>query len=77
MNKQRRDAVKTASFHLSKARDLLFNVSLDERFALSNWPDSLRETDRYSSYENCCDGIDKAVDYMDDAAREIEDALNG
>ena len=62
MNKKRRKTISEAGEHLVAAENLLSVALDDERWALSNYPESLQTTDQYSDGEDACDSIEDAID---------------
>ena len=69
MNATRRKSLVEVTDLLQRAKDLLETVVDDERDALDNMPDSLRDSDRGQDME-------AGLDSMDGAVSEIESAID-
>jgi len=68
MNRKRREILKTARGYLISAKSLVEKVQEQESDSLDSIPENLACSDRYEKMEN-------AADLLDDAASDIEDAL--
>ena len=72
MNAARRKSLTEVTNLLQQAKDLLETVMDEERDALYNMPDSLRESDRGEEMEAGLDSMEEALNEIDSAMDQIE-----
>ena len=70
MNKQRRERIEQAEKLLEQAQEIIEEVQQEEQEALDNMPESFR--DGFQGGE-----METNIDYMEEASRQISDALYG
>ena len=73
MNAARRKRLAKVTDLLQEAKDLLQTVMDEERDALDNMPDSLRESDRGQEIEAGLDAMEEAFNEVESAMAQIED----
>ena len=75
MNNKRRETVRLAIHTLEEVRRTVDQTLDEEQDALSNIPENLEGTDRYSQMEDAVDFLDSAVDFLDCAIDALADAV--
>ena len=73
MNAARRKRLAKVTDLLQEAKDRLQTVMEEERDALDNMPDSLRESDRGQEIEAGLDAMEEAFNEVESAMAQIED----
>lgn len=61
---------------LEDIRDELEDTNMEEEMARDNTPESLQESDRYIESEEISDKIDSAIEFIENALTNIEDAAD-
>ena len=75
MNKVRRKKLGEAVRLLDTASDIVYDVYDEESDSLSNIPESLEGSDRYSKMEECIDYLEDAKSMIEEATAQIREAM--
>lgn len=75
MNRQRRKALQDIIDQLEILRMQLETLLAEEEDYRDNFPENLQSSERYERTEAICENLSDAVDEMEQAASDIEDAI--
>jgi hypothetical protein len=75
MNKARRGELQKALDKLAEVRDMVEQVKTDEEGAKDNLSESLQMGDKASAMDEACNGLEYALDQIDEAGSNIEQAM--
>lgn len=76
MNKSRRNRLGTALEYIEKAQSIIEDVKYEEEDSLSNMPENLEFSERYSDMENNADDLDAALSNIEEVKTEIIDVID-
>lgn len=75
MNKQRRKQVRETLGELRNCVDALETIKDEEEDALSNYPENLQTSDRYTESEEAVDALTEAVDSINEVIDSLENII--
>lgn len=75
MNRQRRKALQDIIDQLEILRMQLETLLAEEEDYRDNFPENLQNSERYERTEAICENLSDAVDEMEQASSDIEDAI--
>jgi flagellin-like hook-associated protein FlgL len=74
MNEARRKKLERVIVSLDKAVKVVFRVSQDEKSAFGHLPEGIQGADRGAAMEAAISELDQALDHINDAIANIENA---
>lgn len=75
MNNARRKQLDKISARIEELKDELASLMEDEEEYRDNIPENLQRSERYEKAETACDSMSYALDSLDEAISNIEDAM--
>ena len=75
MNKERRKSLREIQSKLDRLGQDLETLKEEEEEYRDNMPENLQESDRYQRADEVCDLLQEALDSMDTAYQQIEEAV--
>ncbi len=75
MNETRRKKLRSIVHQLENVQGDIENVLDEEDEARENMPESLQETDRYTTSEEASEAMDMSIDSIGEAISAIEDII--
>lgn len=73
MNAQRRKALSAIASRLEALQDELDAIATDEREAVENMPEGLRESERGQAAEESADALENACEGLGDVLATVQD----
>ncbi len=75
MNKERRKSLREIQSKLDRLGQDLETLKEEEEEYRDNMPENLQESDRYQRADEVCDLLQEALESMDNAYQQIEEAV--
>ena len=75
MNKARRKELERAIEMMTEARDIIEDCKVEEEEYLENMPENLQYSEKYDIAEAAVDAMSRAVEFVEDAISNAEEAL--
>lgn len=75
MNKERRKSLREIQSKLERLGQDLEVLKEEEEEYRDNMPENLQESDRYQRADEVCDLLQEALESMDNAYQQIEEAV--
>ena len=75
MNKERRKSLREIQSKLDRLGQDLEALKEEEEEYRDNMPENLQESDRYQRADEVCDLLQEALESMDNAYQQIEEAV--
>ena len=75
MNKERRKSLREIQSKLDRLGQDLETLKEEEEEYRDNVPENLQESDRYQRADEVCDLLQEALESMDNAYQQIEEAV--
>ena len=75
MNKERRKSLREIQSKLDRLGQELETLKEEEEEYRDNMPENLQESDRYQRADEVCDLLQEALESMDNAYQQIEEAV--
>ena len=75
MNKERRKSLREIQSKLDRLGQDLETLKEEEEEYRDNRPENLQESDRYKRADEVCDLLQEALESMDNAYQQIEEAV--